>query len=181
MGQKESAAAASQGTGTPEKEPGGRAGEGQGLARGDATQQLGHQDGDGNQATGDEDREDKRRGAALVDDGSGADEGAYEIPSMEEQLRQALRDIRKEVDQDPNKPTTYLAEFVLYKPGVYQSATMAPQVLNLKVTRATAYDEVWMEALEAVNKRIKLYDKESWPLTVDDIYNALQRARVKDA
>ncbi|MBI5497958.1 MAG: hypothetical protein HY904_23345 [Deltaproteobacteria bacterium] len=170
----------SAGTGTQEAQEGGRAPDAPGLARGDATQQLGHQDGDGNQASGDENREDKRRGGALVDDGSGADEGAYEIPSMEEQLRKALKDIRKELDPDPNKPTTYQAEFVLYKPGFYVSGTQAPMVLNLKVDRATPYDEVWMEALEAVNRRIKLYDPESWPLTVDDIYSALQRARVKD-
>lgn len=167
------------GPASAEVKPAGGAPDGS-LARGDSEAQRGHQDGQGNQATGDDRLEDARRGHALVDDGSGVDAGAYEMPSLDEQLRAALDAFRREESQDERHTTTYTASFVLHKPGFYASATLAPCLLNLTVDTATAYDEVWMEALEKINKVVRRHDPHSWPLSVDDILSALQRARARD-
>jgi hypothetical protein len=170
---------AGQGSGKAEELPGGRSDDEEGLARGDADQLTAFEDGRGNQATGDEDEEDERRGAALVDDGSGVDEGAYEVPSVAEQLREALAGLVMEVDTDPNRPTTYRGEFVFYKPGVYQSRTQAPQLLNMKVDKATAYDDVWTQVVGQINARLRVFEPGAAAINTDHIVTALQLARAR--
>jgi hypothetical protein len=167
------------GTGAHEEKVGGQSQDAEGLARGDADQLTAFEDGRGNQATGDENEEDEKRGTALVDDGSAADEGAYEVPPVREQISRALAGLTREDDVDPNRPTTYKGEFVLYKPGIYQSRTMAPQMLNLKVVEATAYDAVWTEVLVQINARLKALDADAVPIDMADIHSALQLARVR--
>lgn len=166
------------GTGSAEETPGGRSTSEEGLARGDADELSAFEDGRGNQATGDEDEEDERRGAALVDDGSGVDEGAYEIPSVSQQLRDALQGLTMEKGAN-NKTTTYTGEFKFYRPGVYQSATQAPMLLNLKVVNATAYDEVWGRCLEQINARLRVFEPEAPALTAESISSALALARAR--
>lgn len=169
------------GTGKADETPGGRSKSEEGLARGDADQLTAFEDGRGNQATGDEDEEDERRGAALVDDGSGKDEGVYEVPSVWEQVRKALREMTVEPQTDPNRPTCYRGDFVFYKPGVYQSRTQASQLINMKVRTATAYDDVWSKALEQINARIRVFEPGAPQLTMDDIHRALQVARARQS
>ncbi|MBI5494167.1 MAG: hypothetical protein HY904_04015 [Deltaproteobacteria bacterium] len=172
---------AGKGTGKAEDTPGGRAGDDDGLARGEADQLTAFEDGRGNQATGDEDEEDERRGAALTDDGSGADEGAYEIPSVAEQLRQALAALQMEEQTagNANRATTYRGDFVFYKPGVYQSRTQAPMILNLKVVKATAYDQVWTQVLQQINARLRVFEPDAPALLAEHIGTALQLARAR--
>lgn len=167
------------GSGQQDAQIGGRSNEEEGLARGEAEDQLSYEDGRGNQATGDEDEEDERRGAALVDDGSGADEGAYQIPSLREQIDEALQKLAVEENTDPNRPTTYKCEFLLYKPGVYQSRTQASQVLNMKVVKATAYDPVWEKVVEQVNARLRAFEPEAPQLEASEVQTALSIARVR--
>ena len=167
------------GTGAQDAQPGGKSNDAEGLARGEAEQQIAHEEGLGNQATGDEDLKDERRGAALVDDGSGVDEGAYEIPSLREQFEEALTRLQVEEEKDPNRPTTYKGEFLLYKPGVYQSATQAPQLLNLKVVKATAYDPIWAKVVEEINTRLSTVDPEGHQIEASEIQTALSIARVR--
>jgi hypothetical protein len=174
-------ALAKKGTGKADETPGGRSKSEEGLARGDADQLTAFEDGRGNQATGDEDEEDERRGAALVDDGSGVDEGAYEVPGIWEQIRKALREMQVEPQTDPNRPTCYRGDFVFYKPGVYQSRTQAPQLINMKVRTATAYDDVWTKALEQINARIRVFEPGSAQLNMDDIHRALQVTRARQS
>lgn len=174
-------ALAKKGTGKADETPGGRSKSEEGLARGDADQLTAFEDGRGNQATGDEDEEDERRGAALVDDGSGVDEGAYEVPGIWEQIRKALREMQVEPQTDPNRPTCYRGDFVFYKPGVYQSRTQAPQLINMKVRTATAYDDVWTKALEQINARIRVFEPGASQLNMDDIHRALQVTRARQS
>ena len=177
--QQAQAQAQAKGTGKADTTQTGRAGGEAGLARGDAEQLVAFEDGRGNQATGDEDEEDERRGAALVDDGSGEDEGAYEMPSLAAQVREALGAVEVETDTGINKATTYRVSLQLYRPGVYQSRTMAPQLLNLKVMKATAYDEIWEKVMEQVNARLRAFEPDSSELDMDQVHTALAVARAR--
>jgi hypothetical protein len=167
------------GTGKHGDKVGGSTDDEEGGHRGDADQPYAFEDGRGNQATGDEDEEDERRGAALVDDGSGADEGAYEIPSVYKQVRDALDRLEREPETEANRPMTYRCDFVIYKPGVYQTRTMASQLLNLKVVNAMAYDDVWKKVIEQVNARLRVFEPDSPQLSEAIVQSALQRARAR--
>lgn len=132
---------------------------------------------DRNAPAGDDDPEDPTRGHATLDDGSEDPEGYYEMPSLAQQLQEALETITR--DDDERGQTTYSWDVTLYRPGIYGRRQPAEPLWHLVVERAGAFDPVWQEARRALVERMSAVEPDARPPTEDDFMLALRRARVR--
>jgi hypothetical protein len=121
---------------------------------------------------------DPRRGHASTDDGSGADAGHYLVPSLSEQAFAALELIRMNANTDL-RTTTYAWDVTFYKPGTYAPGQMAQELVHLVVERASAFDDVWVEAQDKLRILVHRHEKGAAVPQQADIDAALRQARAR--
>src|SRR5690606_4915991 len=138
-------------------------GEGGGAEDGAFTKGTKHGDEDGserfqgNAPSGDSDKDDERRGHATLDDYWDAARGHYAIPSVAEQWRRALDQVRKDAES-ANRTTTYTWDVRFYRPGVYGPGQKGEEILHLVVQEATAFDRSWAKSVDALTALVELHD-----------------------
>ncbi len=161
-------------------------GDGEGGGAEDGAFTTGTRDGDedgserwqGNASSGDSDKDDERRGHATLDDYWDAARGHYAIPSVAEQWRRALDQVRKDSDAT-NRTTTYTWDVRFYKPGVYGAGQKGQEILHLVVQEATAFDRAWARSVDALSALVKVHDGDDVDTPVkEDMLRAIRRARV---
>ena len=149
----------------------------------DAGTESGERDGDerdqGKHHSGDTNYNEAGRGGAVLDDGSGVDEGHYRVPSMSEQAAAALDKIVRDA-QVENRATTYSWDVTFYRPGVYARGQRAQEIVHLVVDKATAFDPVWSKAQANIAILVKRLDQGGSVPSLDDIIAALRQARARD-
>jgi peptidoglycan hydrolase-like protein with peptidoglycan-binding domain len=182
-GQASSGASGQQETTSTTTGRGSEGGAGTGLEAGaDGRVNHGDVDGDsddiGNNYTGDDDDDDERRGLANRDhDADDLDDDAHwEVPSLGEQLEEALDAVVR--DDDVNGAATYSWQFVLHKPGVYSARQPAEELLKVAVNRAGPFDPAWQQAVLALNERLERAD-DVVTLSMQRLKQALQQARYR--
>lgn len=182
-GQASSGASGQQETTSTTTGRGSEGGAGTGLeAGGDGRVHHGDVDGAsddiGNTYTGDDDDDDERRGLANRDSDADAldDDAHWEVPSLGEQIEEALDAIVR--DDDVNGAATYSWQFVLHKPGVYSARQPAEELLKVAVNRAGPFDPAWQQAVLALNERLERAD-DVVTFTLQRLRQALQQARYR--
>jgi hypothetical protein len=133
----------------------------------------------GNSKAGDADFVDESRGQASErvgpDDDDGLEQGHYQVPTLLEQVTFALSAIAR--DDTGSVPVTYSWDVTFYRPGVYAPGQPAEEIWRIAVTKATAFDQVWQQACDAIAAKMLYLEPDSVPLTIDDFLLALQKAR----
>lgn len=137
----------------------------------------GAEDDDANAPAGDDDLEDEKRGHTNRDDGSEDEASYWRVPSLTEQVAEALETIGR--NDDERGAATYSWDVTFLRPGVYGAGQPAEPLWHVVVERAGAFDEVWGEAQRALETRIRETEPAGAPPTKDDFVRALRRARVR--
>lgn len=138
----------------------------------------GEEDDDANAHAGDDDLADPERGHANRDDASDDEAGYWKVPSLTEQVLEALENIVR--DRDEKGAATYSWDVTFLRPGVYGAGQPAEPLWHVVVERAGAFDPVWGEAQRALYERIADTEPEGAPPTEEDFVRALRKARVRE-
>jgi hypothetical protein len=130
----------------------------------------------GNSHAGDDDDKDERRGRANQDELEQMEDGAWRCAPLSAQVERLLLTIGRNHDEG-HGAATYTWDVELLRPGIYGRQQPAPVLFHLAVQRATAFDDVWHEAIEAINAKLRAYEPDARELTWGDVSAMLRRAR----
>ncbi len=131
----------------------------------------------GNASSGDDDEADRKRGHASTGDDD-VDAGHYRVDSLESQIREALAALVR-TEATANRATTYTFSVTLLRPGVYGPGQKAQEYLRLVVEDAGAFDDVWTQARENLQKVCNVAEPKANLPTDEEWAAALRRARVQ--
>ncbi|MCP4499957.1 MAG: hypothetical protein GY822_08360 [Deltaproteobacteria bacterium] len=127
-----------------------------------------------NAASGDENYEDRRRGHAQDGDVE-ADRGYYEVPSLAEQMEDALARIQP--NDDDRGALTYSWDVTFFVPGVYGAGQQAEPLWHIVVDKSGPFDPVWHKARATLNERLQGRDPTCPALSDERFTRALRKAR----
>ena len=133
----------------------------------------------GNAHSGDDDHGNEKRGHASLDDGSDADAGHWQVPSLSEQAFAALEKIKKD-ETATNRATTYSWDVMFFKPGIYAAGQKGEDLVHLVVQSSTAFDPVWQRAQANLQVMVRRLERDAPVPDHDDIIGALRQARARD-
>ena len=163
---------------------GGAGGAGAGLESADGRYlSLGQMDGQGrveddaNAPAGDQDRENRRRGHAMLDELEDGEEGHYEMPALSIQIFKALEEISR--IEDERGAATYSWDVTFYRPGIYGRRQPAEALWHIGVEKASPFDSVWQQAQEALAAKLSQSEPQAAVFTWEQMQAALRRARVR--
>jgi hypothetical protein len=150
----------------------------QDAREGRATGDGAHRDGlDGNAPSGDDRVDDERRGHASIGEDDVEEEGHYEVPALAQQIEEGLLEIER--DDGGDGAATYAWDFTLYRPGVYGRRQSAEKLFHVVVAKASAFDQLWERAVDAINDKLDRYEPESARMDLTLVQQALKIARVR--
>lgn len=148
--------------------------DGEGAA--DAAELYGEDADSANAPSGDDDYADPRRGHAQMGDDD-AEAGYYEVPSLGQQLEDALE--RLTTFEDDKGVLMYAWDVTFFVPGVYGAGQKAEALWHVVIDGAGPFDDVWKRAKGTLNDRLRGRDPTCPALTDDRFTRALRRARVR--
>ncbi len=152
-------------------------GRGEGGAGGEGDE--GHEVDPGNATSGDDELAGERGHASRGDEE--AEAGHYRIPSLAEQLEDALElVVREDEGAGATRAVAYSLDVTFYRPGVYGPSQKAVELLHAQVERADAFDPAWDELVEGLMTMAARHapgtavpDRDAWAA-------ALRRARYRE-
>lgn len=134
---------------------------------------------DANAPAGDEDRENRRRGHAMLEELEEGEEGHYEMPPLSVQIFKSLEQIMR-ID-DARGATTYSWDVTFYRPGIYGRRQPAEALWHIGVEEASPFDPIWQQAQEALMTKLAASEPEAESFTWEQMQAALRRARVRSS
>ena len=137
----------------------------------------GNSDDVGNTYAGNDDDSDDRRGLANRDDNAFEQAEYWQAPALRAQIDDAFAGLVR--DDDGHGAATYGWQVVLHRPGVYAARQPADEILKLLVQQAGPFDPVWQQAIDALNTRLRRYEREAEHVTMSRLKQALQQARYR--